>query len=460
MKKTNSEKSVQVDLILLLNPSGIYEERFIKKMDGSKKQKIRTIVFICLVLAISGIIGFGYFCNDKVCALSKKDLFQTELSSNKHSHNGKSQLSLINNPGLSYDEVQNDDFQNGFDIDKYDVMVFLHIQKTGGTSFGKHLVRDLDLKRPCTCQRKKKRCYCFRPHRNENWLFSRYSIGWKCGLHADFTELTGCVDQELDKNEGESAKRRYFYITLLRSPIPRYLSEFRHVKRGATWKNSRHFCMGRQATAKELPNCYEGIHLRIFFMYIVKNVFFLIKLLGENWSDVELDEFTSCESNLASNRQTRMLADLALVNCYNRTSMNDQERNYIMLESAKRNLKAMSYFGLTEHQKISQYIFEETFNLRFAIPFEQHNATVSAQTFNSLTIQQQLKIQYLNELDIELYDFAKDLLFKRFERLKTKDNDFDIRFAHLGNIGIRNGITEFNWDSNLDVFGTSDNDNI
>lgn len=51
-------------------------------------------------------------------------------------------------------------------------------------------------------------------------------------LHADFTELTGCVDQELDKNEGESARRRYFYITLLRSPIPRYLSEFRHVKRG------------------------------------------------------------------------------------------------------------------------------------------------------------------------------------------------------------------------------------
>lgn len=180
MKKTNSEKSVQVDLILLLNPSGTYE---IKKMDGSKKRKIRTIVFICLVfLAISGIIGFGYFCNDKVCALSKKDLFQAEIPNNKLSHNEKNQLSLINSPpGLSYDEVQNDDFQNGFDIDKYDVMVFLHIQKTGGTSFGKHLVRDLDLKRPCTCQRKKKRCYCFRPHRNENWLFSRYSIGWKCG---------------------------------------------------------------------------------------------------------------------------------------------------------------------------------------------------------------------------------------------------------------------------------------
>lgn len=116
------------------------------------------------------------------------------------------------------------------------------------------------LQRKCTCQRKKKRCYCFRPNRNENWLFSRYSTGWKCGLHADWTELTGCVDQELDKNEGETAKRRYFYISLLRSPIPRYLSEFRHVQRGATWKNSRHFCLGRQATAEELPACYKGLH--------------------------------------------------------------------------------------------------------------------------------------------------------------------------------------------------------
>lgn len=45
---------------------------------------------------------------------------------------------------MSYEEVLNDDFQ--FDMDAHDVMVFLHIQKTGGTSFGKHLVRDLDLK--------------------------------------------------------------------------------------------------------------------------------------------------------------------------------------------------------------------------------------------------------------------------------------------------------------------------
>ena len=172
--------------------------------------------------------------------------------------------------------------------------------------------------------------------------------------------------------------------------------------------------------------------------------------------DVALDDFADCESNLgknackfyfmwkwinlnvitAANRQTRMLADLALVNCYNKTGMSQKERDRIMLSSAKRNLAgmhtlifcpsifhdlnflffsstAMSFFGLTEYQKISQYIFEETFNLRFAIPFEQHNSTLSMQTYETLTDAQKMNIKDINALDIELYDFAKELMFQR-----------------------------------------------
>lgn len=68
---------------------------------------------------------------------------------------------------------------------------------------------------------------------------------------------------------------------------------------------------------------------------------------------VSFDEFTSCDSNLATNRQTRMLSDLALIGCYNKSSMSSHDRNRIMLASAKRNLAAMSYFGLTEHQKVN-----------------------------------------------------------------------------------------------------------
>jgi heparan sulfate 6-O-sulfotransferase HS6ST1 len=108
-----------------------------------------------------------------------------------------------------------------------------------------------------------------------------------------------------------------------------------------------------------------------------------------------------------------MLADLALVGCYNKSSMPSHERDRVMLASAKRNLAAMAYFGLTENQKISQYIFEETFNLRFAIPFEQHNNTVSINTLNNLAPSQRRKIEKLNSLDMELYAFAKRLMFQR-----------------------------------------------
>lgn len=87
----------------------------------------------------------------QVCALTKRELViapETAITAQQQiQHNfGKSmqQNSLNANPGLSYEEVLNEDFQ--FDMDAHDVMVFLHIQKTGGTSFGKHLVRDLDLK--------------------------------------------------------------------------------------------------------------------------------------------------------------------------------------------------------------------------------------------------------------------------------------------------------------------------
>lgn len=34
----------------------------------------------------------------------------------------------------------------------------------------------------------------------------------------------------------------------------------------------------------------------------------------------------------------------------------------------------------------------------------------------------------------------------RFHKLKAKDNDFEVRFANLGNIYYKPGITELSWD--------------
>lgn len=88
-----------------------------------------------------------------------------------------------------------------FNIKGDDVIVFLHIQKTGGTTFGRHLVRNIQLERPCECRAGQKKCTCYRPGKRETWLFSRFSTGWSCGLHADWTELTSCVPSLMNSRE-------------------------------------------------------------------------------------------------------------------------------------------------------------------------------------------------------------------------------------------------------------------
>ncbi|XP_077200018.1 heparan-sulfate 6-O-sulfotransferase 3 [Paroedura picta] len=312
-----------------------------------------------------------------------------------------------------------------FDMRGRDVMVFLHIQKTGGTTFGRHLVRNIRLEQPCFCRAGQKKCTCQRPgaaaaaagegggvgvgggsavgaDKGDTWLFSRFSTGWSCGLHADWTELTSCVPDAMERRGGCPANRtlrNFYYITMLRDPVSRYLSEWKHVQRGATWKTSLHMCDGRSPTPEELPMCY----------------------LGDDWSGVSLQEFMNCSHNLANNRQVRMLADLSLVGCYNLTFMNESERNMILLQSAKNNLKNMAFFGLTEFQRKTQYLFERTFKLEFISPFTQYNITRASNVDISESVRKH--IEELNFLDMQLYEFAKDLFLQRFQYAKQEEHE-------------------------------------
>ena len=43
-----------------------------------------------------------------------------------------------------------------------------------------------------------KKCTCHWPGKRETWLFSRFSTGWSCGLHANWTKLTRCVPAVVD----------------------------------------------------------------------------------------------------------------------------------------------------------------------------------------------------------------------------------------------------------------------
>lgn len=71
--------------------------------------------------------------------------------------------------------------------------------------------------------------------------------------------------------------------------------------------------------------------------------------------------------------------------------MSAEERDTIMLASAKANLQRMSYFGLTELQEISQYMFEETFNLKY-----NHFLDLSLKSFQFIPLILRILIFYIH----------------------------------------------------------------
>ncbi len=150
-------------------------------------------------------------------------------------------------------------------------------------------------------------------------------------------------------------------------------------------------CDGRPPTPDELPACYSS----------------------EDWTGVSLEEFMACPSNLANNRQTRMLADLSLVGCYNLSSMSEERRAELLLSSAKRNLLRMAFFGLTEFQRKTQFLFERMFGLHFITAFTQINGTRAAGV--TVGTPTRRRIEELNALDMQLYEYARELFSQRVQ---------------------------------------------
>jgi len=278
-----------------------------------------------------------------------------------------------------------------FRILSEDLLVMLHIQKTGGTTFEKHLVNDLNIDFPCSCNEDKRRCSCPRSPRpsdgdllaNSTWLFSRFSTGWACGLHADWTMLNRCL----------SNHRNLFFVTFLRHPIERFISEFRHVQRGATWKAAKNHCKSH-----DTHYCYSN---------------------RPNWSNVSLEEFLDCPYNTAFNRQTHMLADYNQIQCdkpgYSHITFWDD----VILSTAMKNLESTAFFGLCEQQRISQSLFEKTFRLRFKSNFEQSLDNKTRNLVQDLPVHIRKRIESSNRLDMKLYDFAKELFGRRYKMLTS-----------------------------------------
>ena len=108
-----------------------------------------------------------------------------------------------------------------------------------------------------------------------------------------------------------------------------------------------------------------------------------------------------------------MLANLSLSGCYKNGVMSAESRDCTMLKSAKDNLRRMAFFGLTEYQRETQYLFERAFGLKFRRDFVQFNHSHAREV--DISQLQRSEISRRNQLDIELYRYGRELFFRRLE---------------------------------------------
>ena len=124
-----------------------------------------------------------------------------------------------------------------------------------------------------------------RPKSNEFWIFHH----GECGDHPSWTRWTTCLPNVLKSRiSKENFKNtRYFYITYLRDPFDRYLSDINQIKRRANrlWIERKYECKNK-TFVRYKSACHEG----------------------PAWTNFTFSNFLACPYmyNLAFNRETRM----------------------------------------------------------------------------------------------------------------------------------------------------------
>lgn len=292
-----------------------------------------------------------------------------------------------------------------------DLLVFIHIEKTGGTLFQDKFVQNLTIfdkkqnktKAACRLRPKNKYYYnCFRDEKitnlssiDANWILMRRTVGWLCGVHSDYTKIKACVEKK--KIEKKFIKNVHF-ITILRDPTLRYISEWLHMARSMKKGyinipvfNETHNVCNQEVV---LSKCIPGLELD---------------------DDLTLEKFLKCENNLAENRQTRLLADYSETqeNC----SLFRKNSKKELLENAIKVLESLSFFALNEYEDLSLKLFEKQFNnFKFNVTIKQDKyKTLTLNYMKTLNKEVIEKIDKANHLDWKLYEYAKLLFFERIK---------------------------------------------
>ena len=269
----------------------------------------------------------------------------------------------------------------------------------------------------------------------ETWLISEKTTDWNCGVHAFYTDFKRCLENSHTFNrkvieankKGQvgllSIHSQFHYVVLLRHPLLRYISEYLHVSRGACWRRD-YFCADKQHTLNRrrkpppfgCPDHFQCNQNR----------------LQRFLSNLTLEKFAKCQDSWSANRMTISLADDIEATCWNKSRYTREQREQLLLTSAKSNLLNFSYFGISEFLSDSGVLFEKTFGVMLQNPVRNVSLNTSyvgkfIKSFNLAEKEIYNLVVDNNHLDLELYNYALEI-FKT--RMKSIGRELDTSTLH------------------------------
>ena len=245
----------------------------------------------------------------------------------------------------------------------------------------------------------------------KQWLVSPETTGWIGGVHAPVAALQQWVMLSATLLENRELSANLHYVTLLREPIERFLSEF--------YENFD----GWEVTHGTPPRARGGCS-RLLGLQHPPN----IDVMNKSQYDRHFHMWVHCPRNKAVNRLTRALShtpskdggrlQMEHRDCARLPESHDAVHRCSQLH-ARHALLQFSFFGLNEARCKTERLFEAQFGLYFGARRGSGDSNagkdghVARMHFEELSAAEQARVRLLNRDDLLLYNEAVAIFNER-----------------------------------------------